>query len=80
MTIRLGTFGVRPDLDTLVELSEELERDLRDIELTDQVPSMKCIKDLFPDIQRREVLRLRPYVSEMLLEGDGEWNSLTCPP
>ena len=69
MTIRPGTFGVRSDLDTLVELLEELERDLRDLELTDQVPCMKCIKDLFSDIQRREVLRLGPYVSEMQLEG-----------
>lgn len=72
MTIRPGTFGVRSDLDTLVELPEELERDLRDFKLTDQVPCMKCIKDLFSDIQRREVLRLGPYVSEMQLEGDGE--------
>jgi len=71
LTIRPGTLGVRSDLDRLVELPEELERDFCNFELTDQVPREKCIKDLFCDINRREVLNLGPYVSDMQLERDG---------
>ena len=71
LIIRPGTFGVRSDLDILVDLSEELEGDSRDFELTDQVPCKKRVKDLFCDINRREVLNLRAYVSEMQLWSDG---------
>jgi len=66
--IRRRTFGVRSDLDSLVDLPEELERDFRDLELTNHVPRKKCIKDLFCDIEGREVLNLGSYVSEMQLE------------
>ena len=69
--IRPGIFGVRSNLDRLVDLPEKLERDFCDFELTDQVPCEKCIKDLFRDIDRREVLNLGPYVSDMQPEGYG---------
>lgn len=44
--VHIGTFGVRSDLDILVELPEKLEGDVGDSELSDQVPRYKCIEKL----------------------------------
>ena len=60
--VRLGTLGVHALLDALVKLPEELERNARDFELADFVPRDECVKDLFCDVERREVLNLRRYV------------------
>ena len=45
-------------------MPEELERNARDFELADFVPRDECVKDLFCDVERREVLNLRRYVRE----------------
>jgi hypothetical protein len=58
--VRMGFLAVFPNLDLLVELAEELERDARDLEFTEDVPCDECVKDLFCDVERREVLDLKP--------------------
>jgi hypothetical protein len=62
--IRLGTLGVRPNLDALVDLLEELEGDTRDFELSDFVPGDECVKDLLCDVERCEVLNLKRWIRE----------------
>ena len=54
-----GTLGIHPNFDLLVELLEELERDTRDLQLADDVPCDERVKDLFCDVERREVLHLQ---------------------
>ena len=49
---------VLSDSDGLVKVPEELERDARDLELTEPVPGFECVEDLFGDIERRKVLHL----------------------
>ena len=56
--VRFGTLAVHPNFDVLVELLEELERDARDFQLTDDVPCDERVKDLFCDVERRKVLHL----------------------
>jgi hypothetical protein len=56
--VRFGTLAVHPDFDLLVELLEELERDVSDLQLADDVPRDERVKYLFCDVERRKVLHL----------------------
>ena len=59
LVVRLGTLEVHPDFDALIELPEEFEGDARDFQLADYVPCDERVKDLFCDVERREVLYLK---------------------
>ena len=59
LAVRLGTFAVHANLDPLVELAEELERDVGDFQFADNVPCDERVKDLFCDVERRKVLHLK---------------------
>ena len=59
LIVRLGALSVRPNLDFLVKLPEEFERDMRDFEMANNVPSDERVKDLFCDVERRKILYLK---------------------
>ena len=59
VVVRLGALSVHPNLDFLVELTEELERDARNFEIADNVPSDERVKYLLYDVERRIILYLK---------------------
>ena len=56
--IRCRALVVCSKWDLIVELLEELERDLGDIETADEVPSVECIENLLCDVECVGVLYL----------------------
>ena len=59
VVVRLGALSVHPNLDFLVELTEEFERDARNFEIADNVPSDERVKYLLYDVERRIILYLK---------------------
>lgn len=71
---------IRPNFDILVELTEELERNVCDLELANQFPSHKCIEKLLCGMQRREVLRLQSQIQlKELGKSVKGWSSHVSP-
>ena len=64
LVIRRRALVVCSKWDLIVELLEELERDLGYIETADEVPSVECIENLFCDVECIGVLYLAPTFSK----------------
>ena len=57
--VRLGALSVHPNLDFIVKLLEEFERDVRDFEIANYIPGDKRVKYLFCDVKRGKILYLK---------------------